>query len=713
MVFPTRWQAVLWRNWGIVPAEKLCSILQCSMQELTDAAQELGLPAVPPAGDRWLKSCYLTIIRNNWHLLPYSQLLQLLDWTPEQLFRSLMEEDFLWLKLGRNKPDCPTVRLTALSEKELSETQQISELLKQHFPSGIPGRKEKAFAFLHELPEETPVVCREDFTFNFIAPYSASCGDIFNEEDPLPDVLLERYAAMGIQGIWIHAVLYHFVPIPGAESYSGNWQDRRQKLRALAEKCQKYGLKIYLYLNEPRSLDLPFFDLKPEWAGLELPELNTRTICTTRSSEPLQWLEHAVREVWKSVPSLGGAFCITMSENPTNCHYRAHSADCPYCRNVHPAQIIADVLKAMERGMHSVSPEAKLIASTWSWQPVSRIVPDIPADTAFAGEIMSRLPRSVHIAAVSENSLELNIGGVKLRLGDYSISQVGPSEKSKALWKKARECGLPVVAKVQLNNSWELAAVPYIPVPYLIFEHLQNLKKEGISGLMLSWTHGGYPGGNLELLRATPEELAAKRFSPDNAEKVCKAWRQFSEAFRQFPFCKDMLYTGPANRGPSNRFYKEPTLRRATMLYFPVDDLKTWRGYYPENVFEQQFSLLLDGWKEGMKTLEKIVPQSSDENVHFQELKQVAEASACHFESVLRQIRFVLAREQQDISVMRELLTEEIETVKKLLSLVSQDSRLGFEASNHYFYSLNDLLEKIISCCFILQELPVSSAEEK
>ena len=114
-----------------------------------------------------------------------------------------------------------------------------------------------------------------------------------------------------------------------------------------------------------------------------------------------------------------------------------------------------------------------------------------------------------------------------------------------------------------------------------------------------------------------------------------------------------------------------------------------------------------------MKTLEKIVPQSSEEKVHFQELKQVAEASACHFESVLRQIRFVLARERQDISVMRELLTEEIETVKKLLSLVCQDSRLGFEASNHYFYSLNDLLEKIISCCFILQELPVSSAEEK
>ena len=174
-----------------------------------------------------------------------------------------------------------------------------------------------------------------------------------------------------------------------------------------------------------------------------------------------------------------------------------------------------------------------------------------------------------------------------------------------------------------------------------------------------------------------------------------------------------MLYTGPANRGPSNRFYPEASLRHATMLYFPVDDLKTWRGYYPVHVFEQQFSLLLDGWKEGMETLQEIVPQSSEEKVHFQELKQIAEASECHFESVLRQIRFVLARERQDTSEMRALLTEEIGNVKKLLSLVCLDSRIGFEASNHYFYSLNDLLEKVISCCSILQKLSVSAAEEK
>lgn len=703
--FPTRWQAVLWRNWGMVPVERLAEILNCSVEELCDDARQLGLPSKPEVEPAWLRHGYITIIRNNWHLLNYEQLLQLLSWTPERLAHSLAEEDFLWLKLGRKKPVCSPVYRTALSPEEQKKTQAVFSVLQQHFPDGIPERQEKAFAFMHSIPAVEPVVCREDFLFNFIAPYSASCGDIFNEDDPLPDVLLERYAAMGIQGIWIHAVLYLLVPIPGAEKFSDGWQNRRKKLRALAEKCQKYGLKIYLYLNEPRSLPLPFFDLKPEWAGLDLPELGTRTICTNRSPEPLQWLEYAVREVWTEIPQLGGAFCITMSENPTNCHYRTHSDECPYCKNVPPAQIIADVLNAMERGIHAADPEARLIASTWAWQKVHRDIPDIPEDTAFAGDIISRLPGSVSIATVSENSLDLDIGGVKLRLGDYSVSQVGPSEKSKAIWQKARELHHPVVAKVQLNNSWELAAVPWIPVPYLVQEHLQNLKNEGVSGLMLSWTHGGYPGGNLELLRAEPEEIASARFLPRNAEKVCRVWRQFSEAFRNFPFCKDIMYTGPVNRGPGNRFYLEPTGLHATMLFFPYDDLKTWRGFYPESVFTHQFVLLLEQWQSGMDILAKISPETDLEKENLDELQLLAQTAMCHFGSAFRQIRFVQARVQNDRKLMIRLIREEISAVKQLLPLVCRDSRIGFEASNHYFYSLNDLLEKIISCCMMEQDI--------
>ena len=35
---------------------------------------------------------------------------------------------------------------------------------------------------------------------------------------------------------------------------------------------------------------------------------------------------------------------------------------------------------------------------------------------------------------------------------------------------------------------------------------------------------------------------------------------------------------------------------------------------------------------------------------------------------------------------------------KKLHGLLLSDSRIGFEASNHYYYTANDLKEKILNC---------------
>ncbi len=36
--------------------------------------------------------------------------------------------------------------------------------------------------------------------------------------------------------------------------------------------------------------------------------------------------------------------------------------------------------------------------------------------------------------------------------------------------------------------------------------------------------------------------------------------------------------------------------------------------------------------------------------------------------------------------------------VLKLHDIMMKDSRIGYEASNHYYYTTNDLKEKIINC---------------
>ncbi len=706
--FPTRWQAFVWRNWGVVPSQKIADTLQCSLQEVKDAAVAMGLQADPIVEEKWLSHGYLTIIRANWQLLPYEQLLELLGWTPEKLSYTLKEEDFFWIKLGSLKPECEPLKYHQLTAEQQDKTAKIKAVMQSYFPADQQCYQDQPFAFLERFAPRPSVISNNRFDFNFIHSFSASCGDVLgNAEtlDPIPESLLAQYASMGVKGVWMHALLHKLCPIPGAEEYSDGYQERIANLQKIVARCNKYGVKVYLYFNEPRCMPAPFYEKKPHWGGYEVANQNTKTICTTRTSEPLEWLESATKSLFTQVNDLGGIFCITKSENPTNCYSRYHKdgIPCPFCSKELEEKVIADVICAMERGMHAAAPEAKLIAYDWAWKRGAFNTLDDGRPLKHC--ILDRLPKSVYVLSVSEWGLVTHIGGVEQSLVDYSISQVGPSDESKSTWAHARELGLKTVAKVQINNSWELSAVPYIPVPYLIEEHLNNLKKEGVTGLMLSWTLGGFPGGNLDLLSATPEEIAQSKYQPENAKEVCRAWKIFSDAFRNFPFHVLVLYRGPMNYGPMNLLHREKTGYEATMIGFPYDDLETWRGPYPEDILENQFKLVTEGWQEGLAILDNLKSQISPKEADdFQELCTVAQTSYYHLRSTYLQIRFVRNRNNADAKeILNQILKEEIELAQKLHEIVRNNSQIGFEASNHYYYTLNDLREKVLSCTQLME----------
>ncbi len=708
--FPTRWQHFLWRNWGLVPPEALAEVLGAAENDIRQAASELGLSPDPEVSDKWLTKSYQTLIRANWHLLNYPQLLQLLKWTPEKMAFTLKEEDFLFIKLGMEKPDCPVLRMTPLTPEEKRRTGEIKTLLERYFPEH-PGRyEEPPFAFADAFAPRGSAPERGDFEFNLIHAYAAGCGDVLGEadvSDPAPENLLAQYASLGINGIWMHALLHLLSPIPGAEEFSPGCEKRIANLRNIVARCGRYGIKVYLYLNEPRCMPMDFYAAKPLWAGRPVPERNTMTVCTTRSPEPLAWLENAVKTVFTLVPGLGGLLTITMSENPTNCHYDLHHEECPSCAGVPPEKIVADVNCAVERGMHAAAPDARLLIYDWGWARSAENRDPV----AFKKAVLDLLPVNpgVFLCSVSEWGMITRVGGVEEYLVDYSISQPGPGEEAREVWRHARSRGIPVAAKVQINNSWELPSVPCIPAPYLIREHLENLKKEQVRGLMLSWTLGGFPGGNLKLLSASPEEIARADFGEEAAEKICEAWKLFSRAFREFPFHVDVIYFSPVNLGPANPLYLTPAGYRSGMVGIPYDDLDKWRGVYPEEVFAEQFRIMSETWRQGLEVLAgacRIAPASAE--AACRDLTDTAEAAYCHLRSVSLQIAFIRAREHGfDRRIMAECAREELELALRLYRIVRRDSRIGFEASNHYYYTLNDLMEKVVNCDFILRELGV------
>jgi hypothetical protein len=154
------------------------------------------------------------------------------------------------------------------------------------------------------------------------------------------------------------------------------------------------------------------------------------------------------------------------------------------------------------------------------------------------------------------------------------------------------------------------------------------------------------------------------------------------------------------------------------MVCFPYDHLDGWRGPYPPKVFAEQFEKIAHGWAAGLLDLEQAVEAAKG----IQHLKtasdlSVARAVYLHFASVANQVRFVLARDafiqanignerrQQLRMQIRQLAENEIELARDLFAVTNQDSRIGYEASNHYFYLPRDLMEKVINCDYVIKKL--------
>ena len=695
--FPTTWQAVLWRNWGMVPLERIAKALRTTRENLLRAGAMMGLSLDESQCDKWLTRGYLTIIRQNWHLLSYDQILTLLDWTAEKLDFILREDDFFWIKLGCLKPTVEEPFYKELTTEQIQATEEL-RCIRDEVWAKQPSAEEPPFGFLQSISAHGRKPANDAKELRMLYSYSALYGDplIDAKLDPFPDNMLDVYAANGINALWMQAVLYSLVPWFGETPYSDGWQTRLENLRNLSKRMAARGIKLMLYLNEPRAMPAAFFENHPEWKGIHASFADLSTLCTS-NPEVLKMLEDGVKRLFTEVPDLGGLFCITMSENLTNCWAKssiAHPPACPRCAPRGPAAVIADVIGAFARGAWAAKPDAEIIAWSWAWA------------SPWNKDLIGMLPKGVKLQCVSETLTPTNVGGYAGVVQDYSISKPGPGPTAKELWKTAREADVETVAKVQLNCTWELSAVPYIPVPGLVEEHLSNLRKEGVKNFMLSWTLGGYPGGNIRLLSKSKEELAKEDFGDAAAPLVLKAYEKFDESFRHFPFNSTAtIYNAPQNYGPHALLYDKPTGYRATMIGYPYDDLTSWRGnFYPEDVFENEFKILSEGWKEGLEYLEQAAPKAIDK-MNMDDLLSVAKASYCHFRSTYLQICFVRRRNAGDKAAMKAIVTEEMALAEELLAVMRADSRIGFEASNHYYYTRNSLMEKVFNCRRLLKEL--------
>ena len=286
--FPNRLHAFVWRNWQLVELQRMAQLVGTSVENIEQIALSMGLPKAAPISATMRERGYITLIRRNWHLLPYDQLLTLLEMSAEELAYTLREDDFLFVKLGRLKPKCEPLRYQEPDLETRQRAAEIKRLVQHHFGDLSMMPAKPRFGFVETLSslegtreqgDRTSI--NRDEPLRMVYSYFGIFGDplVDPDIDPFPEGLLARLAASGVNGLWMHVVLRQLAP--GGEDFPEFGEGHQQRLRTLkklVEKAKRYGIGIYLYINEPRAMPPTFFENRPDMAGVR--EGDFLTMCT-------------------------------------------------------------------------------------------------------------------------------------------------------------------------------------------------------------------------------------------------------------------------------------------------------------------------------------------------------------------------------------------------------------------------------------------------
>jgi len=703
---PTRMQLFVLRNWSLVEPAVLARVLGCTEADVRRVAADMGLDPHPAVSPDWLTKGYITIIRANWHIATMEQIADLLGWTTDKLAFILREDDFLSHKLGHTKPDVPPVKYTQLTPDEITRTARIREIVTEAL-AALPETQAKPFDFEPlfaaairpeaAAPSDAPTRFENRIIYSYCALYGDTFADRALIDASFPDTLLEAYASLGITGVWTQAVLYTLVPYPFDETLSEGWEGRIEGMRYLVGKLAKYGLKLFLYLNEPRAMPASFFEKYPDLLGHVNESTGYGSLCVSTDAVR-DYLREASCRLVSAVPELGGYLTITASENHTNCysHTTDKTCDCPRCKQRAPSDVIADVNRCLYEGAAAVNPDFTMLAWNWAWS--SR-------EADMTHKTLDKMPGGISIMCVSEEGVKKDIGGTVTSVLDYSLSIEGPGDFAKDTWGYGHKSGHKAYAKLQLGCTWEMAAVPCVPAFEKITRHLRRLTECGVDGIMLGWTLGGFPSPTLRIAQGfygsdvpTDTELWQRAFPDGNIPALTEAFHTLSEAFDHFPFHISTAYVAPQLYGSSNLLYPEPTGYGATMVGFPYDALDSWRSIFPRETFLSQLHKLSDGWHAGRLQLEAAAAGTSDEMLRA--LVRWTALIDCHFASMVNQSEFVLSREKGVLD--KNIAAAEAKLAAEVMALQAVDPTIGYESSNHYFFTRNTLLEKLINCDDIL-----------
>ena len=542
--------------------------------------------------------------------------------------------------------------------------------------------------------------------------------ELLDDTDYYPDAYLETLAHDGSNGIWIVTSVNEL----GSSSFiSGDAQrqTRLTKLRKTAAKCARYGIKVWLFMIEPRavSADSEMYRNHP---GLFKQEPLYGQYCFCPASEKtLQYLREIFSSTFAAVPELGGVINISAGERATICTSTVLPSSCDKisCQNIcklSQSEIMRRSLAAIKEGIKQSAPDAELIS--WFYLPhATELAP-------WAAELANSTPHD----AIAQYNFES--GGKREQLGkiriagDYWISYEGPSDNFRNAAAARRPH--PMGAKLQLGSGHELVTVPYIPVPGIAYNKYKTLHDLGIISVMQSWYIGNFTG----LLGKACGKLGFENFSSDSNDfllqlalpqwgrhstTVMRAWQIFTEAYCNMPFSLMFQYYGPQNAFLRWKYHFLPDLEILAPPWKPDfefggDNIGEALAGFTLDEVSQLLETMSEKWQHGLDILLPLKDLFKDAKKNIRDIN-IAEFIGYSLEGSSNLLKFFQLRKKlyspqnnfdeyrSILADMKKCLAVHCELCKKCIPLLEYDSRLGYHGESlKRLFDANDARRALI-----------------
>lgn len=524
--------------------------------------------------------------------------------------------------------------------------------------------------------------------------------ELLDEIDYYPENYLSRLAHNGTNGLWIYTSFAQLVNSPYLPSKDEYYGERIEKLRSVVDKCQRYGIKVYLFAIEPLGL---LDEDRAKYADLlgALSKSERRPLCP-RIEKVREHVIYCLEHIFKAVPKLGGYITIPAGERPTTCASVGNYGTCPRCARFSKGENLAYSVDLIKEGLRRAGTGAEFISWTyghryWDDEDIRDYIEHAPDDV-------------VLMQNFEDKGVDVQLGK-KRAAWDYWLSYPGPSDMFITSARTAMANNKQMYAKMQVCSSHEIATVPYIPVPGILYDKYKSVRELGVTGVMECWYFGNYPSlmnrasTELSYIDDTVDknaflyELAARLYGRSEADTIMLAWQAFEEGYRNYPTNVMMSYYGPMHDGIAWDLFPIPVNRalpRSWQLLDPPDGDRIGECLFKGHTLDEAI-LLSKRMKEAFARGCALLPLSKDD-----EHSLCASAIELLLTSGYNILKFYKLREElgtetcdswKNVTEMELIVFDEINNSKRMIELCNTDPRIGYHSEAEGFKFFKEKLE--------------------